>query len=175
MPDAARWREPTAALRLRWGHYPTRLLGGMMLLLAGGVAIAGGSPFATWLLAAGTAAHVAGWAILPSTGWRRVTAIIASTGAMWFLLTGPRWLWILVLPYAAWLLVRHRPLAAYPTIAFVLAGGVLIARLEPAYSDMLAALAAQGGIIVLSAWAARALHATRARVRARRTPSNPPA
>lgn len=175
MPDAARWRDPTTAIRLRWGHHPTRLLGAVTLLVSGGVAIAGGSPFATWLLAAGTVAHVAGWAIMPSSGWRRVLAIPASTGAMWFLLTGPRWLWILVLPYAAWLLARHRPISAYPTIAFVLAGGVIIARLEPGYSDMPAALAAQGAVIVLSAWGARALHATRDRVRARRTPSNPPA
>ena len=121
------WREPTAAIPLRWGAYRSRLIGGLWLIVAGGVAIAGGSAFsvfAQFLLSAGTVAHVLGWAVLPATGWRRVWAMWPSTLAMWFLLTGPRWVAILVLAYLGWLLVRHRPLAAYPTAVFVLAGAV---------------------------------------------------
>src|SRR5687768_16381812 len=85
---ATAWVEPTSLIPLRWGSYRPRLLGGLLLIVAGGIAIAGGSaasPFAQFLLAAGSAAHVAGWAVLPSRGWRRVWALIPSTFAMWFL------------------------------------------------------------------------------------------
>src|SRR5688572_16679834 len=129
MPDpaatAAPFREPTSLLRLRWGGYRPRLLGGLLLIVAGGTAVAGGgatSPFATALLFLGSAAHIVGWSVLPAAGWRRIWALIPSTFAMWFMLTGPGWLAILALPYLGWLLVRHRPIVAYPTVAFVIAG-----------------------------------------------------
>lgn len=163
-----RWREPTALLRLRWGGYRSRLAGGLLLIVAGGVAIAGGSattPFATALLFLGSIAHVAGWAVLPAAGWRRVWALIPSTFAMWFLLTGPGWLAILVLPYTGWLLARHRPLASYPTVTFVLAGAVIVARLFPSYASMLPALGIMAAVLALSAIAARAVHAAQARAR----------
>lgn len=167
-PEPFRWREPTAALRLRWGGYRTRLLGGLLLIVAGGIAVAGGgvtSPFANALLYAGSVAHVAGWAVLPSAGWRRVWALIPSTLVMWALLAGPGWLWILVVPYLGWLLVRHRPLASYPTLTFVLAGAILVAPLFPSYASMLPALGTMAGVMVLSALAARALHVAQARAR----------
>lgn len=166
------WREPTSLLPLRWGAYRTRWLGGLALVVAGGIAVAGGgatSGFANALLGLGTLAHVTGWAVLPSAGWRRVWAMIPSGFAMWFLLTGPRWLWILVLPYLGWLLVRHRPIASYPTVLFVLAAAVFAARLfGEEYSGMLAALATVGGTMVVSAWAARAVHVAQSRARAAR-------
>lgn len=172
---AAPWHEPTAQLRLRWGGYRTRLLGGLWLIIGGGVAVAGGgatTAFTNLLLAAGTAAHVAGWAVLPAAGWRRVWALIPSTFAMWFLLTGPAWLGILVLPYLGWLLVRHRPLASYPTVLFVLAAAVIAGRLfGERYAGMLPALGVVAGVIVLSAWAAHAVHVAQHRVRRGRKPS----
>lgn len=159
---------------LRWGGYRTRWLGGLLLIVAGGLAIAGGSalsPFANFLLAAGSVAHVTGWAILPSAGWRRVVAMAPSTLAMWFLLTGPGWLAILLLPFLGWLLVRHRPLAAYATAIFVLAAAVFAARAYgDEYSGMLPALGIVGGVLVASAWAARAVHAAQAAVRRGRKP-----
>lgn len=173
------WREPTASLPLRWGAYRTRLLGGMLLIVAGGLAIAGGSAataFANLLLALGTAGHLLGWAVLPAAGWRRVWAMVPSTLAMWFLLTGPSWLAILVLPYLGWLLVRHRPLASYPTVTFVLAGAVIAARIVgPEYRGMLPALGIVGALIVLSAWTARAVHVAQFQVRRGRKPRNPQA
>jgi len=178
-PASAAWNEPTSDLPLRWGAYRTRLLGGLLLIVAGGLAVAGGSPtspFANFLLAAGTATHVAGWSVLPSAGWRRVWAMVPSTLAMWFLLTGPGWLGILVLPALGWLLVRHRPLVSYLTVALVLAAAFVAARLfGESYSGMLPALGIVGGSLVVSAWAARLVHAARARVRRGRKPTNPQA
>jgi hypothetical protein len=171
MPDAPepfRWREPAADLPLRWGGYRTRMLGGVLLIVGGGVAVAGGgvsSPFATALLYAGSVAHITGWSVLPSAGWRRVWALIPSTLVMWALLAGPGWLWILVFPYVGWLLVRHRPLASYPTLLFVIAGAVLAAPLFPSYDLMLPALGTMAAFLVLSALAARAVHIAQARAR----------
>ena len=169
-----RWREPTSELPLRWGGYRTRWLGGLLLIVAGGLAIAGGSAssaFANFLLAAGTVAHVTGWAVLPSIGWRRVVAMPGSTLAMWFLLTGPGWLAILVLPYLGWLLARHRPLASFPTAIFVLAAAVLAARVfGEEYSGMLPALGIVGGVMFVAAWASWAVHAAQAQVRRGRKP-----
>jgi hypothetical protein len=171
-PEPFRWREPTASLRLRWGGYRSRILGGLLLIVGGGVAIAGGaaiSPFAGFLLYAGSIAHITGWSVMPSAGWRRVWALIPSTAVMWALLSGPGWLWILVVPYVGWLLVRHRPLASYPTLLFVIAGAVMVAPLFPSYKLMLPALGTMGAIMVLSALAARAVHVAQARaVRIRR-------
>lgn len=165
------WHEPTSLIPLRWGGYRTRLLGGAGLIVAGGVAVAGGSPIVNWLLAGGTIAHVAGWAILPSAGWRRVIAMGPSTIAMWALLAGPTWLAVLVIPYLGWLLVRHRPLAGYPTVLFVLAGAVFIARLDLPYSDMPAALGGEVAVLAVSALAARAVHVAQWRLRRGRKPS----
>ena len=168
VPVPFRWQEPTSLLRLRWGGYRPRLLGGLLLIVAGGTAVAGGgatSPFATALLFLGSAAHIVGWSVLPAAGWRRIWALIPSTLAMWFMLTGPGWLAILALPYAGWLLVRHRPIASYPTVAFVIAGAFIVARLFPSYSAMLAALGIMAGVMFLSSLAARAVHIAQAQAR----------
>jgi len=171
-PHPRGWAEPTSLVPLRWGGYRSRVLGGLLLIVAGGLAIAGGSassPFAQFLLAAGSAAHVVGWSVLPSAGWRRVWALIPSTLAMWFLLTGPGWLWILLLPYLGWLLVRHRPIAAYATAIFVLAAATMVAGPFPEYSGMLAALGIVAAVMVISAWVARAVHVAQSRLRRGRT------
>lgn len=165
-PEPFRWREPTAALPLRWGAYRSRMLGGSLLIVGGGVAIAGASAssvFANSLLYTGSVAHIAGWSVLPAAGWRRVWAFMLSTPVMWALLAGPGWLWILVLPYIGWLLARHRPPAGYPTLVFVIAGGLLVAPLFPSYGMMLPALGSMAAIMALSALAARAVHVAQAR------------
>lgn len=174
-PPRGAWVEPTSRIPLRWGGYRSRLIGGLLLVVAGGLAIAGGSatsPFAQFLLAAGSAVHVTGWSVLPSAGWRRVWALVPSTFAMWFLLTGPGWLAILVLPYVGWLLVRHRPLACYLTAIIVLAGAMMVAGPFPEYSGMLPALGIVAAVMVGSAWTARAVHVAQSRLRDGRKPSN---
>jgi len=151
----------TTELPLRWGHAPARTVGGGILIVAGAVAIAGSNTYVLLLLLAGLLAHVAGWAVMPADGWRRVVAVVISTPAALLLLTGPRFVGVLVLPYLGWLLVRHRPLRSYPTLTFVLAGAVIVARLFPDYDGMLPALAIEFAVIVGSAWVARAVASTR--------------
>ncbi|MFC5502843.1 hypothetical protein ACFPJ4_11385 [Lysinimonas soli] len=146
---------------LRWGGSRSRAIGGVALIVSGGVAIAGSDTYVLLLLLAGTVAHVTGWCVMPADGWRRVTAAALSTPAVWLLLTGPRFIAVLVLPYIGWLLVRHRPLRSYPTITFVLAGAVILPSLFSNYSQMLPAVAIEFAVIVASAWAAWAVATTR--------------
>lgn len=124
-----------------------------------------------WLLVIGTVAHIAGWCVMPSSGWRRVVAIALSTPAIWLLLTGPRFIGVLVLPYIGWLLVRHRPLRSYPTVVFVLAAAVILPRIYTDYDGMLPALAIELTVIAASAWAALAVAGTR---NSRRPPQESP-
>jgi hypothetical protein len=147
---------------LRWGTARARTLGGGILIVAGAVAIAGWDTFVPppFLLAA-LVAHVAGWSVMPADGWRRVVAVTISTPAVLLLLTGPRFIGVLVLPYVGWMLVRHRPLRSYPTLTFVLAGAVIVARLFSDYSGMLPALGIEFAVIVASAWVASAVARTR--------------
>jgi hypothetical protein len=158
-----RRRDPASLVPLRWGGYRTRLVAGLWLIVSGGVAIAGSNTFVLLLLLAGTVAHVAGWCILPSAGWRRVVAVLPSTIAVWVLLPGPRFLVVLVVPYLAWLLVRHRPAIAYPTAVFVLAAAIAVGQLASGYEDMLAGLAVVFAVMVASAWLAAMLSQARRR------------
>jgi hypothetical protein len=167
-PD--RWREPTSRLSLRWGSWAGRSWGGLTLIVGGGAAIAGTTASTAWLAAAGILAHTVGWSVMPASGWRRIAVILPSTFAMAALLSGPSYLAVLVIPFLAWLLVRHRPLRVWPMAAFVLAAGLVLARVTPEYSGMLPALGVAAGILVGAAWAARAVHAATTRpVRPRRT------
>ena len=166
----ARWREPSSRLALRWGSWTGRSWGGLTLIVGGGAAIAGTTASTAWLAAAGIVAHVIGWSVMPASGWRRLVVVAPSTFAMVALLSGPTYLTVLVIPFLAWLLVRHRPLRVWPMAAFVVAAGVVLARVYPDYSGMLPALGVVAGILVGSAWAARAVHAATTRpVRLRRT------
>jgi hypothetical protein len=170
------WREPTRFIRLRWGTWAGRSWGGLWLIVAGGTAIAGSNALTVWLATLGIAAHVTGWAILPARGWRRVVALLASTLAMVALLPGPAYLGVLVVPFLGWLLVRHRPLRVAPFAAFVIAAGLVLARVFPEYRGMPQAAAVALAVVVGSAWAARAVHAATARPRRtsrRRAPSVP--
>jgi hypothetical protein len=150
---------------LRWGTWAGRSWGGLWLIVSGGVAIAGSSAVAVWLAGAGVVAHLVGWAVMPATGWRRAAVLLPSSFAMLALLAGPGYLTVLVVPYLCWLLVRHRPLRVWPMAVFVIATGIVLARLFPEYSGMPVASAAALFVVAGSAWAARAVHAASTRPR----------
>ena len=154
----------TTGRPLRWGGADARAIGGGILIVSGAVAVAGGggtTNYALLSLLVGAIVHVAGWSVMPADGWRRVLAVVMSVPAVFLLLTGPRFIGVLVLPYIGWMLVRHRPARSYPTVTFVLAGAVIVARMFPDYEGMLPALAIEFAVIVGSAWVARAVAGTR--------------
>ncbi|PZQ90554.1 MAG: hypothetical protein DI534_04945 [Leifsonia xyli] len=157
--------EPTARLPLRFGDHATRLWAGTWLIVGGGTAIAGSNTVTLWLLGVATGAHVAGWCILPSAGWRRVVAVGPATLTMWLLLAGPRFVIVLVVPYLLWLLVRHRPpLAALTALPVALTALLVGEAFGLDYARMPAALAVVGVTMFACAWAARLI----ARIRPRR-------
>ncbi|TXK19227.1 hypothetical protein [Homoserinibacter sp. GY 40078] len=160
-------RIPLSSLPLRWGDAPTRWWAGIWLIIGGGLAIAGANTFALWILPMGSAAHVAGWCILPCAGWRRTLAVAPSLLTMWLLLTGPRFLIVLVVPYLCWLLVRHRPaVTALTGIIVAVVAWVVGDLLGDDYSRMLPALA-----IVLATMTAASILARLIEQAIRRTPA----
>jgi hypothetical protein len=156
---------------LRWGDSRSRAIAGGILIISGAIAVAGADTFVLWLLLIGTVVHIAGWCVMPSSGWRRVVAVSLSTPAVILLLTGPRFIGVLVLPYIAWLLVRHRPARSYPTLIFVLAAAVILPRLYGDYDGMLPALGIELAVMAASGWAARAVAG---RLRSRAIPRDSP-
>ncbi|GAB3404291.1 hypothetical protein GCM10027515_16090 [Schumannella luteola] len=164
---ARRFVEPARALPLRWGSYTPRLIGGLALIVAGGIAIAGSNTFQLLLLLAGSTAHIVGWGVIPSDGWRRVVAALPSTLGCWMALPGPKYLAVLVLPFVAWLLVRHRPALAWLTVPVVIAAAIGVAlavdgfdrALPGAYPWMLPASAVMGAVLIGCAFLARLIHA----------------
>jgi hypothetical protein len=154
-PDPGPWREPSSLLPLRWGDAPLRLWTGGWWITGGGLAIAGSNTFSLWVLGLGTLFSVLGWCALPSAGWRRTVAVGPGVFAMWLLLTGPRFVIVLVIPYLCWLLVRHRPAITSLTAIPVAVMAVLVGNVYGGdYSRMPEALLVVGATMVVSAWAA---------------------
>jgi hypothetical protein len=161
-PTAApRWREPTSLLPLNWGNYTDRYLAGLILIVGGAIQLQGSNTWTLPLLLIGTAAHATGWAIMPARGWRRLLVVVPATFQIWLLLTGPQSMWTLVVPYLGWLIVRHRPLAAFLTAVFPLANGFLIPQFFSEYSGMPLSLAISMAVFVGSAWLARLIAQSR--------------
>lgn len=156
-----RWREPASMLPLRWGTYQGRYLAGLVFVVGGLLHLQSSTTHLLWPLITGTVAHTIGWWILPAAGWRRLVVPLGCGVQVWLLLTGPQSMWTLVIPYCAWLLVRHRPAVSYLTVLPVAANGALAAAVFREYAEMPLALMLSAGVLAGSAWAARHLAATR--------------
>jgi hypothetical protein len=130
---------------------------GLAMILGGGIGLQGANPRILPLLLAGTVMHAAGWVILPAGGWRRVLGAVVGTAQIWLLLIGPTAVWTLVLPYLAWLVVRHRPWRSYVTVLFPLATGILVPQLVIEYQFQPIALPTALAVVVGSAWIARGI------------------
>jgi hypothetical protein len=136
---------------------PERVAWGLLLIVAGGVAIAGSNVYVPWLFIPATLAHLAGWAILPGDGWRRIVAAIVSTAAVWLVLAGPHFAGVLVLGYLAWMLARHRPPLAWLSALLPVAAAVVIGLTLPGQGALMPELAIMGAAMVAAAWIAAAI------------------
>jgi hypothetical protein len=155
MPAVERWREPTRALPLTWGHYADRCVIGLGLAIVGGLHVQGANTYALHPMLVGAIASIVGWSILPAQGWRRILAAALATGTTGALLAGPIAMWTFALAMLAWLVVRHRPLRSYVVLLFPLANGFILPRLFEDYRWMPLCLAISLGVVVASAWIAR--------------------
>ena len=142
-------------LSLRWGTYRGRYLAGLLLIVGGAVQLQGSNTWTLPLLLIGTTAHIVGWSIMPARGWRRMLVIVPATVQIWLLLTGPASVWMFVIPYLCWMLVRHRPARSYLTVLLPLANGFVIPQFTMEYSGMPVALAVSMTVFVGAAWLAR--------------------
>ncbi|MDH6179975.1 small-conductance mechanosensitive channel [Microbacteriaceae bacterium SG_E_30_P1] len=155
------WVEPTRSLPLHWGRYTDRYLMGLVLIIAGGIGLQASNTWANYFLLQGALVYAIGWSILPSRGWRRAVIVAPATGQLWLLLTGPYSVMTLVVPYLAWLLVRHRPLRSYVTVILPIANGFIVPMLFVGYGGMLGALGVSLAVLAISAWLARLLASTK--------------
>lgn len=146
-------------LSLRWGTYRGRYLAGLLLIVGGAVQLQGSNTWTLPLLLIGTTAHVIGWSIMPARGWRRMLVIVPATAQIWLLLTGPASVWMFVIPYLCWMLVRHRPALSYVTVLLPLANGFVIPQFTMEYSGMPVALTVSLAVFVGAAWLARLIAA----------------
>ena len=142
-------------LSLRWGSYRSRYLAGLLLIVGGAVQLQGSNTWTLPLLLIGTTAHIVGWSIMPARGWRRMIVIVPATVQIWLLLAGPASVWMFVIPYLCWMLVRHRPARSYLTVLLPLANGFIIPQFTMEYSGMPVALAVSMTVFVGAAWLAR--------------------
>lgn len=155
-----RWREPTSLLPLHWGTYRERYVAAIILIVGGAIEVQGSNTWSLPLIAIGVTTHAIGWAIIPSRGWRRLVVIPPAILQICMLLIGPLAVWMLVIPFLCWLLVRHRPLRSYVTIVLPIANGLVLPYFFTAYSGMLPALAISMTVFVGAAWISRALART---------------
>ena len=125
------------------------------MIVSGAIGVQGGNANFGLPLAVGTLAHVVGWWILPAAGWRRIWAVLPSLAAVWILLAGPAMVGLLAVPFAAWLLVRHRPAVTLLLGIGVLAAGVALRGVFAEYGGMLPALAIMGVLVIALSWLAR--------------------
>jgi hypothetical protein len=160
MPTTPRlWHEPTSLLPLKWGTYRERLAAGLLLIVAGGIALSGTNTWSLPLLAAGSVTHAVGWLILPASGWRRIVVVVPGLTQIWLLLAGPQSVWTFTIGLACWLLVRHRPPRAWVTLLLPIGNSILLPEIFEDYTGMLPALAISLAVTVGAAWLARLIAA----------------
>jgi hypothetical protein len=151
------WREPTASIPLRWGGYLGRYLAALALIFTGGLLAQATSAYATYLLTIGVVAHLLGWWILPSRGWRRLWASLLSAFVLVLLLTGGASSAALVIPLTGWLFARQRPARSYVVLVAPVAAGIVLGQAFPQYGYGAIVTAIAGAVLVGSAWLARLL------------------
>ena len=156
-PSGAGWREPATLLPLRWGGYRARYLAALALVLAGALLAQATSAYATYFLVIGLAAHLLGWWILPSRGWRRLWASLLSAFVLVLLLTGGSSPGALVIPLAGWLFARQRPARSYIVLVAPAAAGIVLGQAFPQYGYGAIVITIAGAVLVGSAWLARLL------------------
>jgi len=155
------WREPASLRPLRWGRYRARYLAALALLVAGALLVQLGSVYTLSFLGGGIAAHVFGWVVLPGKGNRRAIVAVPSALGAAALLIGSMGSVLAVLPLLAWLWTRERPALAWTVAILPVGAGLVLAQAFPQYGSGAIVVAVALGVVVGSAWLARAIAITR--------------
>lgn len=159
MPDPARtgWREPSSLLPLRWGSYRLRYLAGLGLAIAGGLLVQVTSTYSLGVLPIGLFLHILGWCILPGIGWRRVLAAAFSALTTILLLNGATSMVFLIMPLAAWLFLRQRPIASYSVLLVPAISAYILSQVFSEYGWGVLVLTIALVVLAAAAWLGRSL------------------
>lgn len=157
--------EPTRAIPLRWGTYPLRYIAAIALILGGALVVQPTSVYSGYLFEIGVPAQLLGWFIIPSRGSRRAWVALPSALCSCALLIGSAGTFALVVPLFAWLFVRQRPGLSYLVLLLPVVSAIVLLALFPQYGDGTIVVLVSFGVIVGSAWLARAIAVTRPRER----------
>ena len=159
MPDSVPtgWREPSSLLPLRWGSYRLRYLAGLGLAISGGLLVQVTSTYSLGVLPIGLFLHILGWCILPGIGGRRVLAAAFSALTTILLLNGATSIVFLVMPLAAWLFLRQRPILSYSVLAIPVVSAYILAQAFPDYGWGALVLSFALAMLAGAAWLGRSL------------------
>jgi hypothetical protein len=153
--------EVTQSIPLRFGTYRGRYLVGLALIVSGAVAIQGGNSFALFLIVQGSVAFIAGWAVLPATGARRMWVIAPAYVAAFLQLAGPQYAPGTVLLLLAWFVVRQRGRTSYLAAIPALVVTVVLASSFREVAEMPITSPITAVALVGSAWLARRIDMAR--------------
>lgn len=149
--------ERSAGLSLRWGTYRLRLWLGIALVFIGAIFVLFTSTYTLPALLIGIMTHIVGWCILPSAGWKRICAAIASTFVTMILLNGSSATVFLSFSLAGWFLVLGRPWQSYLALAIPALSGLLLVRWFTNYGNYPVLFGLMALILIASAWVGRLL------------------
>ena len=108
---------PTTSAPTRGRGFAIRYAVGLSLVMLG-VALSNlMSTYTLMLLGIGPLVQLIGWLVLPGALWRRLLVLFPCLLAGLVLRAGPDFAGAFVVLLAGWLLVRHRPLRSYLTLA----------------------------------------------------------
>jgi hypothetical protein len=159
MPDLTLrdWQEPSALLPLRWGSYRFRYLAGLGLAIGGGLLVQVTSAYTLPALPIGLFLHILGWCILPGIGRRRVAAAGFSALMMILLLNGATSMGFLIIPLAAWLFLRQRPIVSYSVLIVPVGSAYILAQAFSDYGSGALVLTISLAVLTAAAWLGRSL------------------
>ena len=129
------WIAP-AARPPAWGNPRARYLTGLSLIMLGVAATVFTSTYSMFFLLIGPSLHLLGWLLMPGALWRRLVVLLPCLLAGLTLLGGPDFTGAFAVLLAGWLLVRHRPWAAYLVLLLPIGVSFLIKALLHGYAQV---------------------------------------
>ncbi|MFT2815303.1 hypothetical protein [Leifsonia sp. A12D58] len=152
---------PTPSPPARRLEFSGRYVVGLTLIVVG-VALSNlMSTYTLMLLGIGPLVQLIGWLVMPGALWRRLLVLLPCLLAGLVLRAGPDFAGAFVVLLAGWLLVRHRPLHSYLTLALPFVASFALKAALDSYSMTWVMLLLGTLVTVGGAWAAWWLAETR--------------
>ncbi len=147
------WIAPVAR-PTAWGRPRARYLTGLGLIMLGVAATVFTSTYSMFFLLIGPSLHLLGWLLMPGALWRRLVVLLPCLLAGLTLLGGPDFAGAFAVLLAGWLLVRNRPLVAYPVLLLPIGASFLIKAFLHGYAQNWVGDLVGTVTVIASAWLA---------------------